>query len=192
MRHCYIDTETTGLDPTTHEVIEVAIITEHEDGTVDSWVSKIAPQRIETAHPKALEINGYTPEAWKDAPTRAEVAPTISKLLKGSVVVGHNVAFDIGFIAALFEELGIEHRWSYRDQLDTIVYVREHLFPTGLKSASLDNARRWLGWSTEGAHAALKDAEDCRRLKVTLERSTSLDRLVWSLAGPRRMRRARR
>ena len=187
MKYCYLDTETTGLSVDKHEVIEIAIVTELEDGTIERWESKISPAHIETAHPKALEINGYTPEAWTDAPPAREVAPTIHEKLKGAVVVGHNVAFDIKFIQAIFDREGIEHRWNHRDTIDTIGLVREHLFPTGLKSASLDNTRRWLGWSLEGAHTALKDAEDCMRLRHTLERSSWLRRKLWAFLGPRRM-----
>ena len=39
MKHCYIDTETTGLNPAKHEIIEIAIITILSD--VDSTVSAL-------------------------------------------------------------------------------------------------------------------------------------------------------
>jgi len=192
MRYCYIDTETTGLNPGEHEIIEIAIITEYADGGVVRWSSKVRPAHIETAHPKALEINGYNEEAWGDAPSQRNIAALVHQHLQGAVVVGHNVKFDIGFIQEMFEQHGIDHRWVHRDQIDTITLVREHLFPTGLKSASLDNTRRWLGWSLEGAHSALKDAEDCMRLRHSLERSSRFQRLCWSILGPLRMASARR
>lgn len=192
MRYCYIDTETTGLNPDEHEIIEIAIITEYDDGSVVNWSSKVRPAHIETAHPKALEINGYNEDDWADAPSQRVVAKLVSQHLKGAIVVGHNVRFDIEFIDALFSQQGVKHRWKHRDQIDTITLVREHLFPTGLKSASLDNTRRWLGWSLEGAHSALKDAEDCMRLRHTLERSSRFQRLRWSILGPLRMAVARR
>ena len=191
-RHCYLDTETTGLSARKHEIIEIAIITEYDDGRIERWESKIKPRRIEAAHPKALEINGYSPDTWADAPDLDEVAETIAMKLKGATVVGHNIAFDIKFIEAALAESKIDQKVNHRATIDTITLVREHLLPTGLKSASLDNTRRWLGWSLDGAHTALQDAEDCMRLRHTLERSTRFQRFVWSLRGPRNMERARR
>ena len=85
MKHCYIDTETTGLNPAKHEIIEIAIITENEDGTFERWHTKIKPDHIENAHPKALEVNGYTPEAWEGAPNFEDVVPEITSRLKGSI-----------------------------------------------------------------------------------------------------------
>jgi DNA polymerase-3 subunit epsilon len=191
-RIVFIDTETTGLVVGQHEVIEVAIITEHEDGTVERWESKVAPQRIEDAHPRALEINGYTPEAWEGAPTASEVAPAVSERLKGAVVCGHNVNFDIRFLTALLSNAGIEQELSHRGVIDTITLAHEHLKPTGLRSVSLINCRRWLGWSEAGAHTALADAEAARRLYHSLLRATDEDRITWTDEGPSNMEAAQK
>jgi len=64
-----IDTETTGLDPAKHEVIEFAGI-KIDPVTlevIDTLTFKVKPLHIETAQSKALEVNGYTPEAWAEA-----------------------------------------------------------------------------------------------------------------------------
>lgn len=44
----------------------------------------------------------------------------------------------------------------------TLAY--EHLVPKGLGSLSLDRIRGFLGWSHDGAHTAMVDTRDCRRL----------------------------
>lgn len=82
----WVDTETTGLDPNKHEIIEIAILRESVlpgggGAIVESWSTKIAPTRIEDAEPKALEVNGYDKERWAGAPTFAEVADDIAKRL---------------------------------------------------------------------------------------------------------------
>ena len=100
----FIDTETTGLDTSVHEVIEVAIVKEHPDGRVEKWQSRIQPKNIEAAHPKALEVNGYTPEKWGEAPYLEHVAIDIATMLKGCVIVGHNVGFDLDFLQADFKK----------------------------------------------------------------------------------------
>jgi DNA polymerase III epsilon subunit-like protein len=188
---CFLDTETTGLSAEKHEILSVAIVTENEDGTVERWESKVAPRRIEAAHPKALEVNGYTEQGWADAPDMVEVAPIVAAKLDGAIVIGHNVNFDIRFVEAMFAEAGIDQEINHRGIVDTVTLAREHLKPTGLKSVSLDNCRRWLGWSMAGAHEALQDADDARRLYHTLCRASGFQRMVWKFFGPIRMKMAK-
>jgi DNA polymerase III epsilon subunit-like protein len=164
----WIDTETTGLDPHKHEIIEVAVVTEVvlTDGSgsvVRGWSAKIAPERIEAADPKALQVNGYTPEAWAGAPTFSEIADELAELLaSGSVVCGHNVGFDVAFIEAAFARIGRKVRIPYH-KLDTVslAYAAWNGSGTG-PGLSLDKLRMHLGMSLDGAHSALKDAEDAR------------------------------
>lgn len=175
MRIAYIDTETTGLDPRVHEMIEIAII----DDTGE-WSTKIRPVRLDVAEQEALDVNGYTPAAWADAPLLATVAPEIADRLSGRdlLLCGHNVAFDLSFIVASLERAGVAtDRIAWR-AIDTMTLAHEHLVP-GLPSLSLDAIRRHLGWSMEGAHSALQDARDARRLHQMLTRATWLDRLRW-------------
>ncbi len=165
MKLAFIDTETTGLDPSKQEIIEIAILVVNEGRVVDKFESKIRPQRIEDASKKALEINGYAanPEAWASAPTMEEVGPLIVKMLEGCTLVGHNVSFDEGFLTQNLKRAGIEGKLPYH-KIDTVVLAMEHLKPLGLKKVSLDSIRDFLGWSKEGAHRAMKDVEDCRKL----------------------------
>jgi len=176
----YIDTETTGLDPTVAEVIEFALIRVDLDGHEQRWQTKIKPERIEDAHPKALEVNGYTPEAWVDAPAMAEVAPVIIESLEGCVLVGHNVSFDEAMLKANIKRTGVKGRVPYH-KLDTVTLAFEHLFPLGLKSASLDAIREFLGWSKFGAHTAMKDTEDAKRLHELLSQAGRRTRLKIQL-----------
>jgi DNA polymerase III epsilon subunit-like protein len=161
----FIDTETTGLDPRLQEVIEVAVLTERPDGTLDEWCTKVKPVRLETADPYALRINGYTahPELWTTAPTFAEIASELTSRLDGTILVGHNVGFDLDFLQEGLIRCGSKVKLPYH-KLDTVSYAYEHLVPKGLTSLSLDAIREFLGWPKDGAHTALVDARDCRRL----------------------------
>ena len=161
----FLDCETTGLDPIEHEILEVAIIKEWTDGRLEEWSTKVRPLRIETAHPRALKINGYAdhPELWEDAPTFNEVAPIIVAKLDGCVVVGHNPKFDLDFLQRAVWRSGSTAKLPYH-AIDTVTLVFEHLVPQGCASLSLDHVRDFLGWSKENAHTALVDARDCRQL----------------------------
>lgn len=188
----FIDTETTGLVPGEEggEIIEIAIVREYPGGISDRWSTKVRPQHIETADPKAIEVNGYTPEAWADAPTWEEVAEQVKHRLTDCICVGHNVSFDLDFIEAEMRRVGIKIRFYHR--IDTVTLAMEHLVPCGLTSVSFDNIRRFLGWPLEGRHSALLDALDAQRLYHLLDRAGHRKRLLWRLrhlfsqATPRR------
>jgi len=176
----FLDTETTGLDPQTHEIIEIAIITEYRSGRVYEWHTKIKPAHIERAHPKALEVNGYSEEAWADAPTFDQVAVEIGRRLSDVVVVGHNVPFDLDMVNVGLKRAGVTARISYH-KIDTVTLAYEHLVPCGLQSVSFDHIRKFLGWSQDGAHTALKDTRDARRLFHLLRGAGHWRRFWWRL-----------
>ena len=181
---CFLDTETTGLDPQRAEVIEVAVIRRDPDGTETRFHTLIKPERIEDAHPKALEVNGYAddPSRWDDAPTMAEVGDQIADITRNSVICGHNVSFDEAMISANFKRSGVKRRIPYH-KIDTVTLAWEHLVPMGLERMSMDRIREFLGWSKEGAHTAMKDAEDAMSLydllcRITPERREDLRRYL--------------
>lgn len=173
----YIDTETTGLSATYHEVLEVAVVFDRavaerlrlphlvspEGEDYSYYCTKLAPQYLDRAHPKALQVNGFTKEAWAGAPTFNQVAPVLSILLKDVVVCGHNVGFDADFLQDAFRRIGSDFRFDSH-KLDTVTLAYAHLVRRGLTKLSLDTIREFLGWSKEGAHGALQDALDARRL----------------------------
>jgi DNA polymerase-3 subunit epsilon len=193
----YIDTETTGLNPAVHEVIDVAVVFDRDvaerlrlphltfpDGADYAfYASRIKPERLDVAEPIALQVNGYTAEAWADAPTAADVVKVLQVILKDVVCCGHNVSFDTEFIQAMICRTGSTFRMDYH-KLDTVTLAYEHLVPSGLEKLSLDTIRDFLGWPKEGGHAALKDALDARRLaKLVTEDVRPISRDAWILAA---------
>jgi len=174
----YVDTETTGLDPNHAEVIEVAIIRVDPDGTETRFETRIKPVNMGWAHPKALAVNGYAehPELWDDAPTMAEVGPKIIELLDGCILIGQNVSFDEAMLKENLARAGVKGKVTRR-RVDVMTLSHEHLVPLGLGSLSMDSVREFLDWPKEGAHRAMKDAEDVMRLHRLLNRMGYLRRL---------------
>ena len=170
-----VDIETTGLSPKEHEIIEIAIKTPTEE-----WSTKIKPQNIANAQPKALEINGYAsqPDAWDTAPTIEQVLPEIRKRLKGHVFVGHNVGFDWSFIEEAFRKHA-DRGLPFYHKIDTITLAYEHLAGCGLNSLSLKNVCTFLGISNEGEHTALADVRRTYAVYEKLNKATAFDRWVW-------------
>lgn len=123
----FIDTETTGLDSERHEIIEIAgivvrIANPADSATyeiLDQFEYRIKPERLSEADPQALKINRYDPSQWNDAVTLIEAMQQVSGRTKGMVMVGHNVAFDAGFLDKAFRKTGTENQMHYH-KLDTI------------------------------------------------------------------------
>jgi len=176
----WVDTETTGLDLDKHEIIEIAITDETGNVLVNT---KVQPQRIETASEIALQINGYTPEKWADAPMWEDVAEQILTHLEGAVIFGQNVQFDYNRIKkALIATLGEEKckKLGYH-LVDTVTLSWEHLAPYGLKSLSLGAVCEFLGIEHGDAHTALADVQACRKVYHKLLRAGPLRRWWWSM-----------
>ena len=158
----FLDTETTGLNPRTHEMIEFAGLKVYPDGEVEALEMKITPERIEDASPKALEINGYTEEAWRDSVPMSEAIPQIVEFVKGCVLVGHNIKFDFNFIKAAAQKHdagGLPYH-----TVDTVTLAYEHLAPRGLSKMSLANVCDYLGISNANAHTAMVDVIRCKEV----------------------------
>ena len=176
----FLDIETTGLDPMHHEIIEIATrsVGGFRHRSHNLWSTRIQPKHIERAHPKALEINGYNEVDWKGAPTIEEVVPLIREHLRGGVLCGHNVKFDIGFIKQAYKDHS-DRGMGFHHTIDTVTLAYEHLAPLGLDSLSLHNVCTFLGISNDGEHTAAADVDRCYKVYRKLTRAGTLDRLRW-------------
>ena len=94
-KYIVLDTETTGLNATEDELLQVSII--DNEGTVlfDSYIRPT--QHTEWA--EAERVNHITPEMVANSPTIEEVMPEINDILKRyDKIVGYNVRFDADFL----------------------------------------------------------------------------------------------
>ena len=173
----WVDTETTGLDPQNNDIIEIAIIKTLPSGNEISWHTKIKMERPESAHPKALAVNGYTDEGWADAVDPATIWRELADtgLLENCILAGHNVGFDADFINATFVRHGIKLRVDYH-KYDTVTLALEHLKPW-LKSASLVSVCGALGIPTDGAHGAMADVRMAMEVNRVLTTATTQEKM---------------
>jgi len=102
---CFLDVETTGLDPYRYEVIECcALVTTPDLVPVKMFHEKVEMLAIRgMPNPKALEINGWNPEVWdREAISKTSFCYAIREFIEGKVIIGHNVHFDVNFIREEF------------------------------------------------------------------------------------------
>lgn len=151
MSYCIIDIETTGGNPKTEKITEIAILVHNGVSIVDEFATLINPERPIPAH--ITSLTGITNAMVANAPRFFEVARQIVEKTEGCIFVAHNAGFDYGFIKNEFKSLGYDFE---RQTLDTVRLSRK-LMP-GHKSYSLGNICRDLGIIIEGRHRAAGDA----------------------------------
>lgn len=93
-----VDCETTGLDPGTDRIIEIAALRVRQGRPVALFHRLVDPGR---PLPEFItSLTGLTDDRVRHAPPVAEVLGELSGFLATDTVVGHNVAFDLAFIDA--------------------------------------------------------------------------------------------
>jgi DNA polymerase III subunit epsilon len=156
MREIVLDTETTGIDPTTgHRIVEIACceLVNHIP-TGRHFQRYLHPERDVPA--EAAAVHGLTAEFLADKPRFAEIADALLEFVGDAPLVIHNAEFDIKFLNA--ELARLDRSSVARPIVDTLQIARQK-FPGA--PASLDAlCRRFaIDNSTRTKHGALLDAE---------------------------------
>jgi len=146
-----LDSETTGLRPGSHRVIEIAGVRVRGGEALGSFQTLLNPG---TRLPSFIvQFTGITQEMVNTAPRAAEIFPDFLNFIDGAILVGHNVGFDLGFLSYEARLLGFDFPI---DGLDTIPLARRFL--PALRRFKLDNVADHLKIATSNRHRALGDA----------------------------------
>ena len=164
-----IDVETTGARPATQRVIEVAVFRFRDGEPVDRYVSFVNPGR--RLSKMIVELTGIRDEDLADAPEFAGIADDLVAFIGASVIAGHNVSFDLGFLDAELRRAG--RQALANDRIDT-VGLAVKLMP-GFRKPSLQRVANQLGLKGRDKHRADIDAELCGQVAIRLiERAQGL------------------
>lgn len=119
-----VDIETTGLSPEENEIIEIAAIRVEDMAVVDRRAQLVRPSC--SIDPYITELTGIDDAMVADAMPIADVIPRFRKFLGDSLIMGHNVNFDISFLYdASMAHLGEP---ISNDYIDTLRIARK-LYP---------------------------------------------------------------
>ncbi|MFC4585714.1 exonuclease domain-containing protein [Sphaerisporangium corydalis] len=102
--YAVLDLETTGLRPSWHDrIVEVGIVHLDPSGEpTGEWGTLVNPERdLGPRH-----IHGIDAADIRHAPRFAEIAGTLTGLLRGRALVAHNLRFDLGFLRHEFALVG--------------------------------------------------------------------------------------
>ena len=157
MREIVLDTETTGLDPSTgHRVVEIGCIELINCiPTSTTFHVYLNPERDMPAEAEA--IHGLSTAFLADKPKFAEVVESFLEFIGDAKLVIHNAGFDLSFLNA---ELGrLKRQALLRERIiDTLALARRR-HPGGPNRLDDLCARYGIDNSRRTKHGALLDAE---------------------------------
>lgn len=152
--YAVVDTETTGLSPNLrHRVIEIAVLLVDDAGRVeDQWSTLLNPDRdLGPQH-----IHGIRAAEVARAPRFEDVAGRLVDLFRGRTLVAHNLPFDLTFVDAEFDRLGVPFPLTRDMGLCTMTWSTSFLEGAGRSLRECCEAANipLVGW-----HSALSDAK---------------------------------
>jgi DNA polymerase III epsilon subunit family exonuclease len=152
----FVDVETTGASAHWgHRVIEIGVVRVENGSVVAEYQQLIDPQRRIAAGITAL--TGIDDAMCAGQPTFTSQLPTLLPILRGAVILGHNIRFDLSFLTAEFRRSGADIALNLNDApvLDTVRIARRQF---GRGGNGLQSLTRRLGIAPDVAHRALADA----------------------------------
>ncbi len=186
MRQIVLDTETTGLNPRTGDrIIEVGCVEIfNRKLTGNNFHRYINPER--DSDEAALAVHGLTTEFLSDKPKFHEIAAELREFVQGAEVIIHNAPFDLGFLNAEFQRLGLPPFTQYcHGVIDTLVQAKE-LHPGKRNSLDALCDRYDISNAHRKLHGALLDSELLADVYLAMTRgqnSLTMDVAVESSSG---------
>lgn len=148
----FIDLETTGVNPGSDRIVEIAIVKILPDGTKSVKCKRVNPG---IPIPKgASEIHGITDEMVKDEPSFKQIAQELKQMLDGCDFAGYNSnRFDIPLLMEEFLRAEVDFDMKNRKLLD-VQNIFHKMEPRTLTAAY----KFYCSKSLDGAHSAEVDA----------------------------------
>ena len=143
-----IDLETTGFDRAADRIIEIAAVRFDRDGARERFSTFVSPGR--PIPPAIRMLTSISDDDVAGAPPPSRAVAELAVFLAGQPLVGHNVAFDLAFLA----EAGLHVEAPAFDTLE----LASVLLPTATQ-LDLSSLAATLAVEVSQRHRALPDAE---------------------------------
>lgn len=148
-----LDLETTGLDVENDCITEIAVIKVVDNNVVDTFSTLVYTNKSLT--PFITELTGINNSMLDKAPRIENVLPKVYNFIGDSVVIGHNVSFDLDMLDAAYLRCNIQPPSS--TFIDTMRLART-LFKD-MDRYRLSDLLEYLNIPRSNAHRALGDVQ---------------------------------
>ena len=146
-----LDIETTGFSPVNNEIIELSAIRVENNKVKEEFTSLVRPTNPVNYY--ITNLTGISNNMLNNAPDIKDALLHFMEFVSNSIIIGHNVNFDISFISKkLQENYNLEFN---NDYIDTLKLAKNFL--PELKSRKLGAIAEHFNMDTEGMHRGLKD-----------------------------------
>lgn len=126
-----IDLETTGFDPQTQRIAQIAVTVHYPHREPIAWSSLINPEMsipVETT-----KVHGIRDADVAGKPTFRQIAASLAPKILNVDIAGYNVTFDIGFLRAEMKRCNVE--WSWAGYMIDSWQIFKRQFPHNLTNA---------------------------------------------------------
>lgn len=153
-----IDVETTGPQPSTARVIEIAILQGSLTGDVTYEDSFLVNPQVRVPA-QITRLTGITTAMVETGVLSHELWPDLISPLSEGVLTGHNLAFDYGFLQSEYRRMNQGFSRPEAQQFCTVILSR--LLLADLPSRRLPQLVQHFGFNVGQSHRALADAKAC-------------------------------
>jgi DNA polymerase-3 subunit epsilon len=170
-----LDVETTGLSARNNRVIEIGIVKVKNLKITDKYTTLINPG---CDIPYFItQFTGISNSDVAYSPSFYDTAEEIEEFIGNSIVSGHNLSFDEGFLSCEFARNGFEPL----SNLSVCTLKLSRKIFSSLKSKSLGSVSEHLGIINRDSHRALSDAEATAQILIKLIKKLSKEKGIKTI-----------
>ncbi len=159
MRQIILDTETTGLNARSGDrIIEIGCVELlNRQLTGNNLHRYVNPER--DSEEGALAVHGLTTEFLSDKPKFAEIVDEFLDFVKDAEIIIHNAPFDLGFLDAELERLGLPSFSKHVHSVTDTLVMAKGMYPGKRNSLDALCDRYEISNAHRTLHGALLDSE---------------------------------